>query len=418
MTKKKIHIIGGGVVGLCSAYFLNAEGVEVTIIDKSDLSDGASHGNAGMIVPSHFVPLASPGVIAQGIKWMFDSKSPFYIKPRLSIELAQWMWTFYKSCSRANVNRAVPILFDFHKESQQIYKTFSAMPELSFCFEEKGLLVLYNTAHQEKKELEIAERAHELGLEAKIMTPSDLSALEPDINISARGGLYFPGDAHLYPNKFIKELIPLLKIKGVKFVTGNGVKDFKTSHGNISNVLLENGDQLSVENVLFCSGSWTGRLFQKLGLKLLLQDGKGYSTTLTQPKLKPRIPTVLAEGKVAVTPMGQDLRIGGTLEISNFSKHINTKRLEGIIESVPRYYPDLLIEMPTANDVWYGYRPCTPDGMPYIDQSTKYTNMYVATGHGMMGMSLGPATGKMVSEIFMGKNTTIPRALMRLDRFR
>jgi len=417
MSKKHIHIIGGGVVGLCSAYFLRQEGVEVTIIDKSDLSDGTSHGNAGMIVPSHFVPMASPGVIAQGIKWMFDSKSPFYIKPRLSLELAQWLWQFYRSCNRKNVNRAIPVLFDFNEQSKALYKEFSTMPEFSFCFEEKGLLMLYKTAHQEKEEKEMAERAHSIGLGAEIMSPSELNKIEPDINLDVRGGLFFPGDAHLYPDKFIAQLISYLKSNGVKFLTGNGVKDFETSNGKVEKILLENGSQLTVDNVLFSCGSWTGKLFQKLGMKLSLQDGKGYSITLNQPKLRPKIPTVLSESKVAITPMGNDLRIGGTLEISNFSKLINKKRLEGIIESVPRYYPDLEIEMPQSKDVWYGYRPCTPDGMPYIDQSSNYKNLYVATGHGMMGMSLGPATGKMISEIFLNKKTAIPKELMHLNRF-
>ena len=417
MSKRNIHIIGGGVIGLSAAYFLNKEGVDVTIIDKTDLSDGTSHGNAGMIVPSHFVPLASPGVIAQGIKWMFNSKSPFYIKPRMDLELAQWIWLFYRSCSKKNVNRAVPVLFDFNVQSKRLYESFSKMREFSFCFEEKGLLMLYKTAHQEKDELEMAHLAQSMGLKAEIKTPDQLQKLEPDIKLNVRGGLFFPQDAHLYPNMFMNQLVSFLKSNGVVFKTGKGVVDFKTSKGKISHLKLHDGEQLEVENVLFGSGSWTSQLFQKLGMKLLLQDGKGYSITLKDPKLKPGIPTILSEAKVAVTPMGNDLRIGGTLEISNFSKKINQRRLEGIIESVPQFYPDMKIQMPQKEDIWYGYRPCTPDGMPYIDRSEKYANLYVATGHGMMGMSLGPATGKMVSDIFLDKKTTIPRDLMKLNRF-
>ncbi|MEM9544944.1 MAG: FAD-dependent oxidoreductase [Bacteroidota bacterium] len=414
MSKKQIHIIGGGIIGLCSAYYLNKEGVEVTIVDKSDLTDGTSHGNSGMIVPSHFVPLASPGVIAQGIKWMFNSKSPFYIKPRLSLELAQWIWKFYRSCNRQNVNRAIPVLFEFNQLSKQLYKEFAELPDFSFCFEEKGLLMLYKSAHQEKDEREMAERANDLGIEAKIVPPNELRSIEPSIQLDVRGGLYFPGDAHLYPNKFVRQLITYLQRKGVHFLTGKSVDDFDLSKGKIKSVRFENGDHLDVKNVLFSGGSWTGRLFQKLGIKLPLQDGKGYSITLNEPKLKPEIPTILTEAKVAITPMGKDLRIGGTLEISNFSKSINTKRLEGIIESIPKYYPELAIDMPRKENVWYGYRPCTPDGMPYIDQSQLIKNAFVATGHGMMGMSLGPATGKMVSELFLAKKTSIPLDLMRI----
>lgn len=417
MSKKQIHIIGGGVVGLCSAYYLLKEGVKVTIIDKSDMTDGTSHGNAGMIVPSHFIPLASPGVIAQGIKWMFDSKSPFYIKPRLSMELAQWMWQFYRSCTKTNVQRAIPVLFDFNNYSKLLYKEIAQISDFSFCFEEKGLLMLYKTAKQEEEEIEMAERATKIGVEAQILNPEALKTIEPDINIDVRGGLFFPGDAHLYPNLFIQQMTQYLQNKGVEFICGQKVEDFRSQNGKVERIQLENGNEISVENLLVSSGSWSAQLINKTGIKLLMQDGKGYSITLYNPTTKPRIPTILSEAKVAITPMGNDLRIGGTLEISNFSKKLHINRLKGIIESVPKYYPDLQLNMPASENVWHGYRPCTPDGMPYIDQSKTFSNLYIAAGHGMMGMSLGPATGKMVSEIFIEKETSTPRKLMKMDRF-
>jgi len=417
MSKKHIHIIGGGVVGLCSAYFLQKEGVNVTVIDKGNLSDGTSHGNAGMIVPSHFVPLASPGVIAQGIKWMFDNKSPFYIKPRLSLELAQWMWQFYRSCTRTNVNRAIPILLDFNTQSKALYQEFAQKKDFSFGYEEKGLLMLYKTRHQEKEEQEMADRAHAIGVNAEMLSPETLKKLEPKLKLNVKGGLYFPDDAHLNPNQFLHQLIHNLQDKGVQFVTGKDVADFTTQKGKIDKIRYADGEVVQVKNLLLCSGSWTGRLLQKLGIRIYLQDGKGYSITLRDPLLKPHTPTILSEAKVAITPLGSDLRIGGTLEISNFSKTINTKRLAGIIESVARYYPEMHVDIPPKDQIWHGYRPCTPDGMPYIDQSVRYDNLYVATGHGMMGMSLGPATGRMVSEIFLQKQLTVPNGLMKIDRF-
>lgn len=149
----------------------------------------------------------------------------------------------------------------------------------------------------------------------------------------------------------------------------------------------------------------------------MLQDGKGYSFTLKNPENRPQIPTILSEAKVAVTPMGNDLRIGGTLEISNFSRKINNKRLQGIHESMGRYYPDLSIPFPEKQDVWYGYRPCSPDGLPYIGQVPTLKNVFVGTGHGMMGMSLGPATGKLLSEQMLGLQTSIDDSMFKLNRF-
>lgn len=417
MSKNHIHIIGGGIIGLCSAYFLQKEGVSVTVLDKGDFSDGASHGNAGMIVPSHFIPLASPGVISKGIKWMFNSKSPFYIKPRLNVELAQWLWRFYKSCNPQNVERSVPVLFDFNEQSKHLYKDFSAMNEFNFHFEEKGLLMLYKTKKQEVEEQSMADQANNLGIETELLTTTELAKLEPDMSFNVRGGLYFKGDAHLHPNAFIGQMIDYLKKKGVEFKPNSGVNGFNTKNGKIEGLKLENEERIKVENVLLCGGSWTGKLAKKLGIAISLQDGKGYSLTFKNIETKPRIPTILSEAKVAITPMGEDLRVGGTLEISNHSTKINKNRLQGILESVPKYYTDLSIHQQQYERVWYGYRPCSPDGMPYIDQSESISNCYVATGHGMMGMSLGPATGKMISEIFTGKKTSVSRTLMKINRF-
>lgn len=174
---------------------------------------------------------------------------------------------------------------------------------------------------------------------------------------------------------------------------------------------------MSIDRLLLSSGSWTARILKKLGIKMLLQDGRGYSFTLKNPPLRPVIPTILTEAKVAVTPMGQDLRVGGSLELSNLSKKINPKRLAGIYESMPSYYPDLRFENPRLDEIWQGYRPCTPDGMPYIGQSKEVENLTVATGHGMMGMSLGPASGKLVSELMMHEKPSIETRLFKLNRF-
>ncbi len=168
---------------------------------------------------------------------------------------------------------------------------------------------------------------------------------------------------------------------------------------------------------MIAAGSWSAKLLKKIGIKILLQDGKGYSLTLADPKMKPTYPTILSEGKVAMTPMGNDLRVGGTLEISNFNPRINQNRLQGIVESVPRYFPDFEIQKSELDKVWHGFRPCTPDGLPYLGKSHKFDNLTIATGHAMMGMSLGPATGKIVSQIILNKKTDLDLRLMNPDRF-
>jgi D-amino-acid dehydrogenase len=413
----KIHIIGGGIIGLCSAWYLAKEGNEVVVVDRSDLSDGASHGNAGMVVPSHFMPLATPGVIGKGIRWMFNKKSPFFIKPRLNMELAQWLWQFYRACAPEKVEKAIPSLKHLNAWSRDLYREFDGLPGFDFHFEEKGLLMLYKDPKVGKEEIEVAERAHDLGMEAQVLSAEAVQQLEPGIKLDVAGGVYYPGDAHLYPNTFIHQLVVQLKGSGVKFITGKAIENFRSVKGRIDQLLMSDDSAIDVENVILAAGSWSAKLLKKAGVKILLQDGKGYSVTYDNPGIKPSIPTILTEAKVAVTPMGNDLRVGGTLEISNFSEKTNKFRLQGVLDSMPAYYPELTSEMPKNEKIWYGYRPCTPDGLPYIGKSNKYENLTIATGHAMMGMSMGPGTGKLVSEIVQKKPLSMNVDLFKVGRF-
>ena len=417
MTRSKIHIVGGGVIGLCAAWYLRKEGCEVTVIDEGNLSDGTSFGNAGMVVPSHFVPMATPGVISQGLKWMLNSKSPFYIKPRLNVDLIQWLWRFYRSANTSHVAKSIPVLYELNEKSKWLYSEMTENENLDFDFEERGLLMLYKTKKQAEEEKELAEKAHKLGVKAEIYNDTELKALEPEMDLDVMGGIYFPGDAHLYPNHLMRQLINSLRESGVTFLTGTSIVDFKTSGSKIEALLTNENESIAVENVLLASGSWTGVLLKKLGIKIHLQDGKGYSLTFKEPDLRPRIPTILTEAKVAVTPMGNDLRIGGTLELSGLSKKINSKRVESIIESVPKYYKNIDIPFGDETKIWKGYRPCSPDGMPYIGRLKTLSNLFVGTGHGMMGLSLGAVTGKLLSQVITNQKYLMSIEPFRLDRF-
>lgn len=417
MSNRDIHIIGGGVIGLCSAWYLTQEGYQVTIVDKNNFTSGTSFGNAGMIVPSHFVPMAAPGVITQGLKWLLDGSSPFYVKPRLNLDLLRWTWQFYRSSTEAHVRQAMPLLYAFNEQSKLLYRELTAKDGLKSSFEEGGLLMLYKTEKQAHEEAEMVEKAVGLGMKAEILNPAELRKLEPEMELDVLGGAYFSGDAHLYPNQLMEGMVKRLKHAGVTFIGGTEITGFEIKGDRITGVTNQLGQVISTNEVLLASGSWTALLLKKVGVKILLQDGKGYSITLSKPPLRPRIPTILAEAKVAITPMGEDLRVGGTLELSGLSPRINPKRLQGIVESIPEYYGNLEVPVTPATKVWKGYRPCTPDGLPYLGRSTKLSNLIIATGHGMMGLSLGAATGKLVSQITAGQPTLIDVSAFRPDRF-
>lgn len=307
------------------------------------------------------------------------------------------------------------VLLEFNEWSRSLYEAFSREEGFDFAFEKKGLLMLYQTAKQEAEEKELAERAHELGVSAQVVGETALKELEPSIKINARGGVYFREDAHLKPGKFIQDLIGALQNAGVQFILGQEIKQLQTSGNRITGIEVSN-QKISADHVVIAAGSWTSKLLRKLGHSLSLQPGKGYSVTVEGLENKPVIPTILTEAKVAVTPMGNNLRVGGTLELGQWSNKINQLRVQGVLESMPKYYPEISIDRLSNQPVWQGYRPCAPDGMPYIDSGKLYSNLTVATGHGMMGMSLGPATGKLVSELIGGKPLSINIELMRLGR--
>jgi D-amino-acid dehydrogenase len=412
----RIGIIGGGIIGLSSAYYLNKAGHEVTIIDKGDLSDGCSHGNAGMIVPSHIIPLAAPGMIAKGIRWMFNSTSPFYVKPRLNADLLRWGFQFYKHANERHVQAAIPALKELSFYSKAQYQQLAKDLPFNFNYAERGLLMLYQTAETEHEEAETAAIANDHGVKAQILSQEEAQALEPHVRVTARGAVYFPGDAHLTPHNLMSQLIPYLKKEGVSFISNGAVEDFAVINGKINSVRTVTGEHRFDELVL-ASGSWSGTVAKRLGISLPMQGGKGYSFLLKGVEKNIRIPSIFLEARVAVTPMGSDLRFGGTMEIAGTDQRISMNRVKGIVDAIPRYYPEMKVAMPAIENVWHGLRPCSPDGLPYIGRSQKISNLIFATGHAMMGLSLGPGTGKIVADVVSGKQTEVNLKAFNPQRF-
>lgn len=412
-----IHIVGGGIIGLCTAFFLQKKGYKITIIEKNDFSDSCSHGNAGMIVPSHFIPLAAPGVISKGIRWMFNAKSPFFIKPRLSLDLWTWLWRFYKASARQDIHKAAIALRDLSWLSKQLYQEiYQNEPKINAAYQEKGLLLLYQTIKAEKEELETAAIANDLGIKTQLYNSTSIKTLEKNIDTNILGAIHYPDDAHLHPTLLMQSLIEQLKANGVTFIPNCTIVDFETHQNKVSHLINQKGTRIAVQEIVIAAGVWSAALVRKLGIRLLLQGGKGYSMTFQDLAQKPSIPSILTEAKVAITPMANDLRVGGTLEINHLDPSIRPKRVKGILESVPKYYPNLQLSQAPNHQIWHGFRPCSPDGLPYIGRHQQYRNVLIATGHAMMGLSLGPATGKLITELIAGTTTSIDLNLFNIER--
>lgn len=395
---KNVAIIGGGIIGLCTAYYLKRSGHRVTIFDKGDMNDNCSVGNAGMIVPSHIIPLAAPGMISKGIRWMFDSESPFYVRPRLSSKLIRWGIKFYAHANHGHVMRSIPILKEISSMSKELYREIVRENHFDFGYEERGLLMLFKTREVEKEEIETAALANKSKVEAQVLSRDEAQRLEPSVRLDARGAIYFPGDAQINPQLLINRLTEYLEKKGVSIHRNTAVDDFVVKNNQINGVIVKN-DLQSFDEVVVATGAWSGLLCSKLGIDMPMQSGKGYSFTLNDVANNVRIPTLLLEGRVAVTPIGTSLRFGGTMEIGDADRTVNMNRVRGIVATIPQFYPDMKVNIPDQREVWSGLRPCSPDGLPYIGRSSMLKNLIIATGHSMMGMSLGPATGKLVSEL-------------------
>ena len=413
---KHVGVIGGGIIGLSSAYYLHRAGQRVTVFDRNCIVDGCSFGNAGMIVPSHIIPLAQPGMIAKGLRWMLRSTSPFYVKPRLNADLLRWGWLFYQHANARHVERAIPALRDISLLSKKLYQELAADDNFAFGWQERGLLMLYKTAAAEHDMVEEAAVANQAGVEAQILTAQQTQTLEPDVRLDVRGAVFYPGDAHLNPGELIRALVAYLRQNGVQFLERQTVTGFETRGSRITRIRTDAGDY-PVDEVVVAGGAWSPELAKQLEMRLPLQGGKGYSFMLKNLTLNIRVPAIMLEARATATPMGRDLRFAGTLEVAGTDQSINLNRVRGIVEGIHQYYPDIPVTMPAVETVWKGLRPCSPDGLPYIGRAGRFDNLTMATGHGMMGLSLGPATGQLVAEIIVGQMPSMDLAPFRPDRF-
>lgn len=404
---KNVIVIGGGIVGLCAAYYLLKEGHKVTVLDKSDMTAGASYVNAGYLTPSHIIPLASPGMMAKGLKWMFNSSSPFYLKPRLDLDFIRWAWHFNTSSTKAHVERAIPLIKDINLLSKELYTAMHDSGEMgNFQLEKKGLLMLFKNQKVGGHEREVMKRAIDIGLDAKELSRKALDLLQPKLSKAVQGAIHYLCDAHTSPGEIMARLIRYLKEQGVTIKANEEVKDF-TLNGNAIISVSTGQARYAAEEFVLASGSWSQALSRKLKLNIRVQPGKGYRINVSRPT-QVKIPAVLMEAKVAVTPMRGFTRFAGTMEFSGINDTIRMERVRAIAKAAGNYYEDLEITRQEMAEARCGLRPVSPDGLPYIGRTSKYTNLCIGTGHAMMGWSLGPATGKLISEVISNKKLSLP----------
>jgi len=416
-VSKHVLIVGGGIIGLSVAYYCARKGHRVTVVERGAAErDGCSFANAGMIVPSHFIPLASPGVVPLALRWMWNPESPFRVQPRFSAELLDWGWKLYRAATTARVANAATVLRDLHLASRACFEEWAALWGNEFELVERGLLMLCNTDHGLDEETRTAEYAQRLGIPAEVLSPAAAAELEPGIRMAIAGAVYFRLDCHLTPARLMAVLRRELRSAGVQIVSDTEVRGWRASKVRVDAVETRAG-RLEADEFVLCAGIWSKELVRDLGLVLPMQAGKGYSLTLETPPIRPGICAILSEARVAMTPMGGSLRFGGTMELTGIDETINPIRIRGIVKSVARYYPDVSPAHFEQASIRSGLRPCSPDGLPYIGRFDRYANLSTASGHAMMGVSLAPITGKLMAELLSDEAPAYSIAALRPDRY-
>ena len=414
-SERQLVIVGGGVIGFCTAYYALRAGLGVTVLEREPKEgDNCSMGNAGMVVPSHFVPLAAPGMIAKGLRWMLDPKSPFYVKPRLSPELARWGWLFYRHSTADHVAASRELLRDLNLESRRLFAELAG--ECEFGWVPKGLLMLCNSAKGMDAEAELAKEAAEIGVEADIVDPAGAAKLDPGVRMSVQGAVHYKQDCHLNPRRFMQEIRRRVVELGGQIEYGVEI-DRVQIKGSRVRAVSSGERKFEGERFVIAGGSWTAGLLRQVGLKLPLQAGKGYSLTLDQPPELPELCSIFSEAKVAITPMGSTLRFAGTMEVGGNDLSVNPMRVKGIVQSVPRYFPGFGEKDFEGIEPWAGLRPVSPDGIPYLGPVDGLENLHASTGHAMMGLSLGPVTGRLMADLLTGSRPFRPIEALAVGRF-
>lgn len=381
--------------------------------------DNCSYGNCGYVCPSHFIPLATPGIVKQGLKWMLNSRSPFYVQPRLSRSLIDWGMKFMKSATPEHVERSAVPLKDIAVLSQFEYEnTWRTLPHFDFSYEHKGLLEIFQTPAGAEHAHHTVEKAHKLGLaDTELLDQKALQEKEPHTRVNGLGAIFFHCDAHLYPDKLMRGLQAVLRASGVELLPGQEVVRVETGGGAVKK-LITTKQAFDADVIVVATGSWSREMAALMNTHLPLVPGRGYSVTLEDSPYRVNHPAILLEGRAAITPMdGNKIRFGGTMEITSTRTPPRYARVQGILNAVKRFFPDFDVPMPPREKIWYGYRPCSADGLPYIGRIKRYNNVVIATGHSMLGLSLGAGTGKLVSEIVDEKPASVDLGPFSVERF-
>jgi D-amino-acid dehydrogenase len=409
-----VLILGGGVIGLACAYYLLQAGRGVTVLEQGTVGCGSSHGNCGTLTPSHAPPLAMPGVIGHALKALFRPDAPLRIAPRFDPVLWRWLLGFARRCNwrdfRAATEARAPLLL----ESRRLIESLIREESIDCEFESRGTLYVFRDEAAFERSQWLPRALADVGIAIQTLDGNRIEAMEPALKPGVARGYFNPGDAHLRPDRYVAALARLVRARGGSIVEGARIEAIVRAGSRIERVRTSRGDFAGREIVL-ALGAWSPSLTRGLGLRVPIQPGKGYSITFERPALAPRIPLVLKERSVCVTAWSSGYRLGSTMEFAGYDASLNRARLDALKRAAAEYLHEP--EGPAVVEEWFGWRPMTPDDLPLIGRAPRLENLVMATGHGMLGVSLSAITGVLVRDIVTGAPPSIDAAPCDPARF-
>lgn len=415
--QKSITIIGGGIIGLSCAVKLAEAGADVVVIEKNEVGYGCSYGNAGWMTPCFAMPLPMPGMLMKSMKWMLNPSGPLYIKPVPSVLLSQWLTRFLLSMTEEKAQTAIEALVKLSIKSLQDYKQLALeYPEIDM--QQKGLLMVSATKDGVKAATQEMELVAKHGIPGSFLTGEQIKEFEPALRGNLLGGVYFSQEAHAEPLKVVQALAKKAQKLGVRilehteFLKANITTDGKTK--KIKSIQTSNGEMIS-DSFVLAAGSWSQALADELSLNVPILGGKGYALIVDQLEAQPKVPIMIVDRKIAITPRSNSLRIAGTLELVNQDFSITERRVKAIFDGAKEF-----LQIPNdikVYETWRGLRPCTPDGVPLIGWAKDYSNLMMACGHQMLGLQAGLGTGQLVSDLVTKGTSDLQRSVYDPARF-
>lgn len=413
MDRSDVVIIGGGVIGLACALALIEQGRSVRVVDAGRVGGGSSHGNCGTITPSHAAPLAAPGSVAKALRWMLTPDAPFYLKPRFDPALWGWMLRFARHSTRSHWRRAAEIRLQILQAARDALPEWVERYGLDCEYDPAGVDYVFRTEKDLQDFGDELALLDDIGVAYERVDGAAYVRDEPALRDGVVQVVRFPGDARLRPNLYVAGLTRAVRERGGTIVEECEVTAIEAGDGGV--VASGPDGQFRGRDLIVATGAWSGRLARRLRLRIPVQPGKGYSITYSRPSLVPRRPLVLHERSVCVSSWDSGYRLGSTMEFSGYDSTLNRRRLDALERGAAEYLHEPI--GPVKEEEWYGWRPLSVDDLPLLGRAPGHRHLWLATGHGMLGVSMSTATGRLMSELVCGLDPHLDPAPFDPARF-